>query len=295
MEKIPSGIYMILNLLNGKRYIGSAVNLEGRRKDHFRGLRNNKGENSHLQSAYSKYGGNAFGWEVLEYVEDLETLIPWENIYLGMYWPTELLYNQCPVARGALGLKWTEEQRRRKSETMLKLWAGENYRQMQHESRMGNQNRKGKLSSDETKRKQHKAMLKRWKDHEYRQNQLNTNPMLQLGYEHTEESKRKSSEAALKSWEDPERRRLQHEALAGKKNPMYGKEHSIETKQKMSKAHTGERNHMHGKRHNAEAKRKMSDARKVWWARRKRAERLLMVAQLAAVLRKRLGRLTAAA
>ena len=130
MEKIASGIYMILNLLNGKRYIGSAVNLRTRRHDHFSALRRGTHKNPHLQHAFSKYGRNAFGWVVLEYIEDIESLLSWEDIYLKMYWPTGLLYNHCPTAGSMLGFKQSEQQRCNHSKVMSELWEDPEYRRM---------------------------------------------------------------------------------------------------------------------------------------------------------------------
>ena len=47
MESIPkkSGIYQIRNLVNGKIYVGSAVNLRARMQSHFGELKNNKHNN----------------------------------------------------------------------------------------------------------------------------------------------------------------------------------------------------------------------------------------------------------
>lgn len=186
MEKIASGIYMILNLLNGKRYIGSAVNLRMRRHDHFSALRRGTHKNPHLQNAFNKYGENTFGWVGLEYIEDIESLLLWEDIYLKMYWPTGLLYNHCPTAGSMLGFKHEKE-------------------------------------SKETRRKKSKAALARWADPEYRRNQLDTNPMLKSGEQHPRygthhgaETKQKMSKAKMgernpnygKSLEDEHRRNI---------------------------------------------------------------------------------------
>jgi len=261
VEKIPSGIYMILNRLNGKRYIGSAVNLEGRRKRHFRNLRNGKNGNSHLQNAYDKYGGDAFGWEVLKYVEDPEKLIPWEDIYLGVYWPTGLLYNKCPVAGSLLGIKREKESKetcRKKSEAAFKRWSGGEPNPML-----------GRHHSAETKQKKREIALKNWADEEYVQRQHDTNPML---------------------WN----------TKRGEQNHNYGRHASAEAKKKMKEAAlkrrmAGERNPMYGRKHSAKTKHKISVALKKSWARRKHAEHLLVLAQLIKILQMRLGRLTAAA
>lgn len=89
--------------------------------------------------------------------------------------------------------------------------------------------------------------------------------------------------AAQKRSENKEWRKKQSEAhigiQAGEKNPMYGKchseetkeklrkinvgkKHSNETREKMSKSHIGEKNAMFGKSHSAETKKKISDSRK---------------------------------
>jgi len=49
--KFKSGIYLIINLENGKRYIGSSKDIYDRLHTHCYNLKNNKGHNAHLQSA----------------------------------------------------------------------------------------------------------------------------------------------------------------------------------------------------------------------------------------------------
>lgn len=46
-----SGIYLITNILNGKRYIGSSKNIYNRLHEHIHNLKRNKSHNAHLQSA----------------------------------------------------------------------------------------------------------------------------------------------------------------------------------------------------------------------------------------------------
>ena len=55
-----SGIYEILNIVNGKRYIGSAKSLSRRWKEHRRLLERGKHHSQILQRAWDKYGGDAF-------------------------------------------------------------------------------------------------------------------------------------------------------------------------------------------------------------------------------------------
>lgn len=43
-----SGIYMIINNVNGKKYIGSSVNIYNRLHGHFKLLKENRSHNKHL-------------------------------------------------------------------------------------------------------------------------------------------------------------------------------------------------------------------------------------------------------
>lgn len=59
---MTSGIYAIVNTINGKVYIGSSKSVEGRCNGHFRDLRNHKHYNVKLQRAWNKYGEQSFSY-----------------------------------------------------------------------------------------------------------------------------------------------------------------------------------------------------------------------------------------
>lgn len=61
------GIYIFTNLENGKRYIGSSVDIYNRIHEHIHNLNNNKAHNKHFQNAWNKYGEDCFIYSVLEY------------------------------------------------------------------------------------------------------------------------------------------------------------------------------------------------------------------------------------
>lgn len=63
-----AGIYQICCNVNGKIYIGSAVNLTARWQKHRQSLRLGKHRNCHFQQPWDKYGEEAFEFTVLEYV-----------------------------------------------------------------------------------------------------------------------------------------------------------------------------------------------------------------------------------
>lgn len=66
VEYGTSGIYKIVNVVNGKLYIGQSRDLRERTFDHFRKLRNNKHGNPYMQNSYNKHGHDSFQVEILE-------------------------------------------------------------------------------------------------------------------------------------------------------------------------------------------------------------------------------------
>lgn len=66
-----SGIYRIINVVNGKFYIGQTLDLRARKISHFVCLRGNRHHNPRLQSSYNKHGEESFVFEVLEETEPI--------------------------------------------------------------------------------------------------------------------------------------------------------------------------------------------------------------------------------
>lgn len=79
------GIYQIVNLTDGKKYIGSSNNLYNRKAKHFSALRNNNHYNYYLQRAFNKHGEANFSFEVIEFVNTIEELLPREQYYIELY------------------------------------------------------------------------------------------------------------------------------------------------------------------------------------------------------------------
>lgn len=61
-----SGIYVIINKINSKVYVGQAININRRWKQHKYKLKKNKHTNKHLQNAWNKYGEENFEFMILE-------------------------------------------------------------------------------------------------------------------------------------------------------------------------------------------------------------------------------------
>ena len=104
-----SGIYGIFNNAAGKVYIGSAVNISRRYKEHLKKLRGGAHHSPHLQRAWNKYGPAAFMFKALRYVEK-EQLILQEQALIDFFqaaWD-EAGYNICPVAGSCVGRRLTQ-------------------------------------------------------------------------------------------------------------------------------------------------------------------------------------------
>ena len=68
--KNKSGIYIITNIVNGNRYIGSSNDLYERLYNHLRDLKNNNHHNIYLQNSWNKYGDENFEYGILEYCKE---------------------------------------------------------------------------------------------------------------------------------------------------------------------------------------------------------------------------------
>lgn len=104
-----SGIYEILNRVNGKRYVGSAVDIAQRWREHRRGLKAGRHHSRHLQAAWNKHGETAFDFRVLMECEPVD-LLREEQAEFDRRPPD---YNICPTAGSTLGRLHSDETRRK--------------------------------------------------------------------------------------------------------------------------------------------------------------------------------------
>lgn len=108
-KKLKSGVYRILNKSDGKFYIGSAIDIGRRWRQHKHELKNNKHSNSYLQNSWNKYGEDSFQFLVLEYLE-IDKLQNSEQGWLDdtQCFNRDIGYNISPTAANITGYRHTE-------------------------------------------------------------------------------------------------------------------------------------------------------------------------------------------
>lgn len=109
--KPHTGIYAIVNKVNGRMYIGSAMRFNKRWKEHMRGLESGKHHSRFLSRCWAKHGADNFEFKILLYCS-AENLLMYEQAFLDFYNP---IYNTAKIAGSQIGYKHTEETRARMS------------------------------------------------------------------------------------------------------------------------------------------------------------------------------------
>jgi len=133
-----SGIYKIQSKVKPNRiYIGSAINIFSRWRQHLNELNRNKHHNLILQNHYNKYGRDDLQFSILLSC-DKEDLLKIEQYFLDSY---KTYFNICKIAGNHLGIKYSKESRERCSKSHIGKPS----------------NRRGTKTSEETKRKQSDA------------------------------------------------------------------------------------------------------------------------------------------
>lgn len=241
-----SGIYEIVNNENGKIYIGSAENLDKRKRNHFSQLSRGVHHSVYLQNAYNKYGVDRFEFCIVEYCP-VDKLLEREQYYIDTLLPE---YNISRKAGSPLGIKRSDETKRKLSE-IVKLAMTPDRRK-----RIGEMS-KGRIVSEETKEKM------RASSPHHHQNK---------GYKHTESAVKKISEALHnRVIKDSTREKIS----VSKKGKPFSEEH----KRNLSISHTGKKLSDEQKRNmskaqknkimSEDAKAKIANSIREWWRKRK--------------------------
>jgi group I intron endonuclease len=105
-----SGIYRIVNAVNGKFYIGSSCDLERRKRQHELELIRGAHENKYLQRAFNLHGRDSFNFESILICANEHLLMYEQMIIDGLNATSRKIgYNLCPIAGSTLGRKLSEE------------------------------------------------------------------------------------------------------------------------------------------------------------------------------------------
>jgi len=143
VNKNESGIYQIVNKINGKQYIGSAINIKLRWVDHKKRLRRGTHHCKHLQNAWKKYGEGCFEFSILECCEQ-SLLIPREQFFIDVLHPE---YNTARIAGSTLGVACLEKTKKAVGKANKNRIITKEYRQKMSQAL------KGRIISDEHKNK----------------------------------------------------------------------------------------------------------------------------------------------
>jgi group I intron endonuclease len=127
-----SGVYEIRNIFNNEIYIGSSINLLKRKYDHFYLLRKNNHSNKHLQNSFNKYGEDNFKFTIIKFCK-IDKCLELEQFYINELNP---FYNINPFAGNSMGIKHSEETKKKMSNSLM-----------------------GHIVSESTKEKQRKSMI----------------------------------------------------------------------------------------------------------------------------------------
>jgi group I intron endonuclease len=209
---MDSGIYSIVNIVNNKVYIGSAIDFEKRWKRHLKDLSENKHCNIHLQRAYLKYGESNFRFNIVEKCEyQKDIILEKENYYIDKF-NSKDFNNGYNIADASFGDIISSHPNRDLIIEKIKFTVNSNLKEMSKQEKKEKWGRSGELN----------GMFGKTHSKEARQKMSNKRKGNQYakGSIRTEAHKQNLS-------------RLAKERV-GDKNGFYNKHHSDETKKLLS-------------------------------------------------------------
>jgi len=146
------GIYTITNIVSNRVYVGSSVNVDVRKSRHFLDLKNGTHANAILQKSFNKHGPQNFVFEVVECCET-SNLLEREQFWIDKKKESCVLYNLSPTASSQLGIRRSEETKRRMSEAKKGRRFSQQTIEKMRIAKIGTSYRKGKKASDETRKR----------------------------------------------------------------------------------------------------------------------------------------------
>jgi group I intron endonuclease len=234
------GIYRITQIGTSRHYVGSAINIRRRWSQHRAQLRSGVHHSVKLQRAWSKHGEDSFEFVLVEVVADRDALLAREQHWIEALAGYGRGFNSCPIAGRSSGYEWTDEQRRKASESKK----GKTNFTEEHRARIS-ESLKGQVFTDERKEKIRAKALERVRRDP---DGAGAGGRAQKGKKWSEEFRAKMMAARAGVWTE-ERRKAAGERAKGRKHTEESKAKiaasnarrgvSEQTKEKMRLALTG--------------------------------------------------------
>jgi group I intron endonuclease len=218
-----SGIYVIRNLVNNKVYVGSTKNFYNRKATHFKLLKENKHWNIKLQRSFDYHGEANFRFEIIERLSyEKEVIIERENFFIQSLNAKNNGYNIADASFGdILSTHPFKEEIKAKISKSLK----ETFSQMSIEERKEKFGLNGERNGMFGKKHSYKSK-RLMSDNQKKFKQIHGHGPTK-GRKASEEHRNKISKFARTRTKE--------------KNPFFGKQHSEETKRKISESNSGRR------------------------------------------------------
>jgi group I intron endonuclease len=253
-QKSKMGVYHILCLVNGKRYLGSTLNFRNRWRGERSCLNKSQRISNRLQKDWDEHGSGAFIWEILEYIYKDDLLGVIEDEYIARFKSAhpKFGYNLRPSSE-----RQSEETRKKIGDANRNKKRSVEVRQKMKEAHKGNKHtvearqkiseaKKGKERSAEVRQKISEANKGKKRSAEVRQKMGEAKKAENLSLE----TRQKLSEAGRKRKQNAETRQKISESHKVENL-------SVETRQNISE---GQR----GRKHSLETRQKISEARKAY-------------------------------
>ena len=271
MNERITGIYKIVNTVNGHMYVGSATNIKVRWRKHKSDLKRSNHHSQKLQRAWNKYGEEAFEFSVIEECEPIkEIILGREQFWIDYYKACDNHnYNVAKVAGSCAGCKATEETRKILSEINrgeLNSFYGKHH--SEETKKLLSDSAKGRTHSQESIEKMSKAQKGRIVSAETREKMSKAQKGKIIGDETREKisigltGKSVSPDTKIKMSKAHKGKTFSEETKIKMSKAQKGKIVSAETRAKLSESakvrHIGVRNPFYGKKHSEETKVKMS-------------------------------------
>lgn len=151
VDRLNTGVYIIENVVNGRRYVGSALRISNRWNDHRRRLLLGTHHSQFLQRCCNKHGIGAFQFRTALFC-DKQNLLMYEQALIDSFKPE---YNTVPKAGSQLGFKHSPDTRAKMSASSSRI-GNPGYRHSEETKRRISDKKKGRVvgpPSEETRAK----------------------------------------------------------------------------------------------------------------------------------------------